>query len=146
MQQLYVSSRCPHSAELLAELRRRGEMQSYRVIDVDAVSRSMLPAAVTRVPLLVRDGAVLFDDALFDLVFAGGGAADPGAGGHMVFGGLSDLGAPLDGEAGAEPLRNFYDLQRPPDAIHTPPEEAVDAGSTFNLDQLKADRLRDAPS
>lgn len=145
MQLLYVSGRCPHSAEVLAELRRQETLHAYRVIDVDEVRRSMLPAAVTRVPLLVGDdGAVFVDDALFARVFSGS-ARCPGAGGQMVFGGLSDMGSPLEGEDNAEAMRNFYDLQHPPDAIHTPPEDAVDDGNTFSMDQLKADRMRDAP-
>lgn len=140
---LYVSSKCQHSAKIVAELRSTGAIESYKVIVVDAMRRHMLPSYVDRVPLMFVRGAVLTDEDLFDTVY-GRAAAAPEAGGGLEFGSFCDVGAPLEGEAECDTMRNFYDLSRPPAEMVTPPDDVPDNRS-FDMGKIKQMRDMDVP-
>jgi hypothetical protein len=69
MATLFLSLRCPHSKEIMEELKRTNN-ESYRVVFVDHMRRHMLPPVVTAVPMVVNvNGETLKGDALFDKVF-----------------------------------------------------------------------------
>lgn len=69
MATLFLSLKCPHSREIMEELKRTNN-ESYRVVFVDNMRRHMLPPVVTAVPMVVQvNGETLKGDALFDKVF-----------------------------------------------------------------------------
>ena len=142
MSTLYVSARCPHSKQIVDELRAKGVLDSYHVVTLENTRKSMLPTYVDRVPLLVLDGRILTDDELFD--FACG--AEPEAGGNMSFGNFSDLGAPLDDSSceTAGGMKNFYDVTKPQQPIVTPKDDAPDSRK-FDMDALQKQRMMDVP-
>lgn len=132
MATLFLSLKCPHSREIMEELKRT-DNRSYRVVFVDNMRRHMLPPVVTAVPMVVQvNGETLKGDALFDKVFRRN-EADPDPVDFGLGGSLLDE----RNDEAANPnsyMQKFYEPMP-----HLPPEDKPESG-TVSMEDLQQRR------
>ena len=133
MPNLYLSCRCPHSREIIDELKRTNN-DSYNIIFVDKLMRHMLPPVVTAVPMVVEhNGSTKKGDELFDEVFRKT-TSEPNAVD------MSGMGGALLDESKDEAANHSSYMQQFYEPMPELPKEVMEENKTVSLEDLQQRR------